>query len=188
MMKDNVQPDHMMYICLMSDAVACNDYTKAVFFFEELCEKSDESPAMRTFMTILRIYQKLGNWESAVGVISKLKKHGLSPDNLIMNNILGICITHGQVTTARKLLDEYRYVDGVLDVISFNTVLKGYAHMADLDNADALFQSMRDSGVEPSLISYNTLMDCSVRLLQARSDKERRRSKYGSGATNNGLV
>merc|ERR1719160_824820 len=118
MIKDDIKPDSQMYICLMNDAVAINNTERCLFFFQKL--SSIETPSMRTFMTVIRMHAKDQNWEAASRILSDMKKVCVMPDNLVFNNILGVCVTAGQSRLAKKLLDDWRDVPGVLDIISYN--------------------------------------------------------------------
>lgn len=179
MVEENLQPDSMMYICLMNDAIACNDTNRANHFFKELCKVG--KPSMRTYMTILRMYSKVKNWEAAFNILNDMKAAGATPDNLVFNNVLGVCVSSGQVAAAQKLVDTWQDVEGMLDVISFNTLLKGYAQVPDYDKSEAIIDRMQRVGPQPNLISFNTVMDCSVRAMQLLcSSPDKRRSKYSS--------
>merc|ERR1719272_2824511 len=169
MVLDKLKPDGMMYICLMNDAIACNDMAKAQHFFMELCKV--EKPSLRTYMTILRTYQRQGKWEAAVNILTQMKDSGIAPDNLVFNNILGCCISSGQVEIAAKLVDTWKKTPDMVDVISYNTVFKGYVQQANFEKSEALLTQMQSDGVAPNLISFNSVMDCAVRSMQAFSNQ-----------------
>jgi pentatricopeptide repeat protein len=180
MVQDELRPDGMMYICLMNDAIACNDKEHALHFFRELCKV--ESPSMRTYMTILRMYAKENDWEKALEILQDIKACGSTPDNLVVNNVLGVCISAGQVEAAEKLLYTFKDCEGILDVISFNTLLKGYAQIPDYHKAEALLDRMQSVGPHPNLISFNTMIDCAVRSMQSlcSSSQDKRKSRQGA--------
>lgn len=182
MVDDKLQPDGMMYICLMNDAIACNNKDRALHFFRELCKV--EPPSMRTYMTILRMYAKENDWEKALEILGDLKATGATPDNLVVNNVLGVCISAGQVDAAEKLVDTWTDVkhEGILDVISYNTLLKGYAQIPDYHKAEALLERMQSSGPQPNLISFNTVIDCAVRSMQSLCTNSQDRRKHRQGA------
>jgi len=178
MVSDKLKPDGMMYICLMNDAIACNQFEKAQHFFAELCKM--ETPSLRTYMTILRTYQKDNKWEAAVKILNEMKGTGIAPDNLVFNNVLGICVSSGQVDTASKLVETWKDTPEMVDVISYNTVLKGYAQKPDFEKAEALLTSMKNGGVTPNLISFNTVMDCAVRTMQVAGNQNGNRRSRNS--------
>jgi pentatricopeptide repeat protein len=115
-------------------------------------------------MTVLRIHARRKDYRGAVQLIEDMKMHGSTPDNLVLNQVLGLCISAGQVAVCEQLLEEW---DGIVDAISYNTVLKGYTQQADLPKAEAMLQRMLTTGPAPNLITFNTIMDCSVRALQS---------------------
>lgn len=161
---DKLKPDSSMCICLMNSAIACDELDKAHQFFSELCKS--ETPFPRTYMAMLRTYQKENKWEAAVDILQILKDTGIVPDNLVFNNVLGICISAKQVGVAADLLETWKDTPDLVDVISYNTVLKGYAQQVNVDESEALLTRMQNHGVIPNLISFNTVMDCAVRAKQ----------------------
>eukprot|EP00746_Dinoflagellata_sp_MGD_P122079 gnl/MRDRNA2_/MRDRNA2_57062_c0_seq1.p1 gnl/MRDRNA2_/MRDRNA2_57062_c0~~gnl/MRDRNA2_/MRDRNA2_57062_c0_seq1.p1 ORF type:complete len:840 (-),score=167.22 gnl/MRDRNA2_/MRDRNA2_57062_c0_seq1:10-2529(-) len=159
--QDGLQPDGMMYVCLMNAALSCGDTKKARFFFLELTKV--ETPSMRTCMTILRTYANEKDWKSACDILKVMKASGSPPDNLAFNNVLGVCVRSGQVEVAHQLVTEWQDQKGLLDVVSFNTLLKGYTQVPNYGKAEAVLEQMQKIGVQPNLISFNTAMDCAVR-------------------------
>jgi len=164
MSDDNAIPNINMYICFMNVAIACNDNRKALLFFAEMSKLGP--PSLRTYMTVLRVYSKNKDWKKAVELLDHIQACGASPDNLVLNNVLGLCISAGQVTIAEKLV--YRWKD-LVDVISCNILLKGCAQIADLDKSEEVLEHMNAEGPAPNLITFNTVMDCAVRALQVLS-------------------
>lgn len=160
MVADSVVPDRTMYIHLLSVAVSCGLDQKATTFFKEVSKTG--LPPMRTYMTILRVYTKEKDWRGAVDLLDGLRKAGGSPDALVLNTVLGLCISDGKVEVAEKLLEQW--TDSA-DVVSCNVILKGYSQQVNLPKSDRLLQRMLDGGPAPNIITCNTIMDCAVRSL-----------------------
>lgn len=189
MRRYGVEPDPPMYICLMNDAISHEKYKQAAKFFEELCEL--ELPSLRTLMTGVRICDKLGDWRKARDLLAKLRENQREPDNLIFNTVLSTVVKAGEVDAAAELLEEWVHLP-ILDAISFNTVLKGYAQAAEQAKAELLLQKMlKGNGPAPTLITWNTMMDCAVRRVQRETgfekagaqvtaSSQKRREKQGS--------
>merc|ERR1719316_2550588 len=165
----------MMFVCLMNDAIACNNVEMSLHFFKELCKV--ETPSIRTYMTILRMYAKENDWEAACKILSDMRAAGATPDNLVFNNVLGVCVGAGQVEAAHRLIDDWKDTEGMLDIISYNTLLKGYAQVPNFAKSEALLERMQSSGPAPNLISFNTVMDCAVRTMQMLIGNPDRRRK-----------
>jgi len=178
MQRDGTVPDRAMYQCLMQAAVAVDACDQALEFFNALL-KMKPPPSIRTYMTALSIHAKRGDWLSAVALLKGMKPSGVEPDNLVLNNVIGLCVSAGQVDQAEVLAKDFVHAT---DVVSYNILLKGYSQQTDLAKAEGLLQKMLADGPEPTLISFNTVMDCSVRTLQVTSNGEdQRRSRRSDG-------
>lgn len=160
MVSDGVSPDRTMYIHLLTVAVACGRDKQALAFFKEVVKTGP--PPMRTYMTILRVHTKEQDWQGAVELLKGLRQAGGTPDALMLNTVLGTCVSAGQVDVAEKLLEQ---CSESADVVSCNVVLKGYTQVVNLTKCDKLLRRMLDSDPAPNVISFNTIMDCAVRSL-----------------------
>lgn len=159
---DAITADRGLLICFMNAAVACDEGRKALYFSEEL-EKLGP-PTMRTYMTVLNIYKSKHDCEGAVSLLGRMQAQGIQPDTLFLNQVLALCVSATQVHEAAKLL---RRFPEERDVISCNTLLKGYAQMVDLPSAETLLESMLTRGPQPNVVTFNTIMDCAVRSLRS---------------------
>jgi len=168
MIKDNITPNMNMYSSSMVAAIACNDDDKALSFFAEGSKLGP--PAMRTCMTILRVHSRNKDWKKAVKLLDVMEASGASPDNLALNNVLGLCVSAGQVAIAGNLLNRWK---DIVDVVSYNTYLKGCSQLADLPKSEEVLNRMCSEGPAPNLITFNTVMDCAVRTLQFLSNNHR---------------
>lgn len=176
MVADGVEPDKMMYICLMNNAVACDMAGRALEFFRLLWRLG--TPSVRTCMVILRVHMKRGDWAAATELLHEMKGAGVKPDNLVLNHVLGLCVSVGQIDAAESAADAWA---DLVDVVSFNILLKGHTQQVDLPRAEALLERMASSG-RVNLISYNTVMDCAVRSLQLLSSPHERRKARAEAA------
>lgn len=174
MVKDGIQPNGPMLITLLNTSIAAGDSTKALLFFEAIANSS--APSLRTVMTVLRVHTAKRDWQGAAKLLERLDSLGTPPDNLVLNNVLGLCISTGEVDAAHQLLHRWK---GIADVVSCNILLKGCSQQADVVKADTLLQDMIINGPAPNLISYNTVMDCAVRCMQIRSPEKPSQNRGG---------
>jgi len=168
MAADSVSLDRAMYGYLLTAAVSCGQDQKAVAFFREI-SKMGVVP-MRTYMTILRVYSKRQDWRGALEVLHSLEKSEGSPDALVLNTVLGLCVSCTDVVVAEDLLAQW---PSSSDVVSCNIVLKGYAQQANSGKAQQLLTRMLHAGPAPGVITFNTVLDCVVRHLQQASEDKR---------------
>lgn len=162
MLTDGIEPNSVALIWLLNAAVAIDDTCSALRYFRSLAHL--EPPSQRTYMTVLRVYGRRKDWEGALKLVEEMESLGSRPDNLVLNHVLGLCVSAGQVIAAETLLGQW---DDIVDVISCNTLLKGYTQVADLTKSEALLQRMVSKGPSPNLITFNTIMDCTFRALKS---------------------
>jgi pentatricopeptide repeat protein len=155
---DGLAPDHNLLVAFINAAVACDAQEMVMWYFEKV--KEFGPPSMRTYMTVLSVCKSRQDVTSAVHLLDDMEKIGIAPDTLVLNHVLGLCVEASHVSQAEKVLKRWR---DQCDVISCNTVLKGYAQKADLAKAESMLQGMLANGPAPNIVTFNTIMDCSVR-------------------------
>mmetsp|Transcript_129645 Transcript_129645/g.276542 ORF Transcript_129645/g.276542 Transcript_129645/m.276542 type:complete len:913 (-) Transcript_129645:160-2898(-) len=160
---EGIIPDRSMYICFLNVAVSRDATDKAEFFFKKLSKLGPV--CMRTYMTMLRIYAKKQDWRGAVALLDGMKAANTCPDALVLNTVMGLCISASEVVPAERSIKEWQEC---ADVVSYNTLLKGYMQRVELPKAEAVLQRMLESGPAPNVITFNTLMDTAVRALNSR--------------------
>jgi len=177
MVAEGISPDRMMNISMMNVAITCGENDLAIYFFGELSKQG--SPSMRTYMTVLRVYGKKKDWQGAASLLEAMNEAGNPPDNLVLNSVLGLCVSGGQVELAERLMGTFKEV---ADVISCNILIKGFAQQADFQRADAVLRTMLSQGPAPNIITFNTVMDCVVRSLQVlcAADKNARSAPHNN--------
>ena len=72
-----------------------------------------------------------------------------------------MCISVGRIDRARELIDSVRKMRK-LDVVTWNTLLKGYCHKSDLEGAKGVIDEMEADGHPPNDISFNCLINAAV--------------------------
>jgi pentatricopeptide repeat protein len=78
--------------------------------------------------------------------------------------VLATWIAANRTHHARALLNKAEQSDGAiaLDVVSYNTVMKGYAKEHKLKDCFALIKSMQGQGIKSDEVTYSTLLDACV--------------------------
>lgn len=177
MTTDGIEPDSSLLIGFMTAAVHIDDTAAALQHFRAHARL--EAPSQRTYMTVLRVYTKTKDWEGAMKLCEEMESLGSPPDSLVLNQVLGLCVAQGQMAAAEKLFNHWQ---GVIDVISCNTVLKAFAREGALTESEAMLNRMLSKGPAPNLITFNTIMECSFRVLQHLDNNARGASGSGKGS------
>mmetsp|Transcript_89631 Transcript_89631/g.159154 ORF Transcript_89631/g.159154 Transcript_89631/m.159154 type:complete len:1023 (-) Transcript_89631:143-3211(-) len=153
---DGVEPDAMMYGCLMKFAVECNRT-------DLLNEISQKVPSLdiQHYMFLIRSAGQQFNVERALELFQQLKDSGLKPDVAAYNCVLDVCVKAGNIRQAHLLVKEMRQLN-MVDIITYNTLLKGFCSKGDFSGAKKVLQEIQDAGMKPNDVSYNSLINTAV--------------------------
>lgn len=153
---DGLEPDSMMYGCLMKFATECGRTTLSRLL-------SERAPFLdiQNYMSLIRAAGRDRDVKQAFSVLDRLKSSGVAIDIAAYNCVLDVCASCGDMTSARSLVDEMKH-RGALDVITYNTLLKGYCQQGDLAGAKSVMNDIRQAGQQPNDISFNLLLNAAI--------------------------
>ncbi|KAM7270999.1 hypothetical protein ACFE04_030213 [Oxalis oulophora] len=112
-----------------------------------------------TVVNILSICGHLGCLEIGEEIYENARKEGIVDCNIIVDNArLDMYVKCGNVETARDLFEKMRS----RNVVSWSTMIVGYAINGESEKAFELFSKMQNYGVKPNYVSYlGVLSACS---------------------------
>merc|ERR1719321_968749 len=151
-----IEPDAPMFGMLIKAAVACNRFE----FARELFHKSRQ-PDLQNYMALMRAAAKEKNLPAALSILSDLEASSLHPDTTTYNRALDACVICDDLKEARDLFNRMRD-QGDIDVISYNTLLKGLGANCCWAEAESLLQEMRSKGLKPNCVTYNSLINAGI--------------------------
>lgn len=157
--EDGLQPDSIMYGCLMKFAVECGrtDLSRKL---SELVPTLD----IHNYMSLIRACGRDKDVNRAFALLDRLKASNVvAVDVAVCNCVLDVCVTAGNLVRARELAESMRRA-GSSDIITYNTLLKGHCQAGDLCSAKKLLEEMREAGQKPNDVSYNCLVNAAVNL------------------------
>merc|ERR1719454_571212 len=82
-------------------------------------------------------------------LLSESSQSSSPPDNIAYNRALAVCIAAEQLRMAEELLAEMRQHEGVVDVITYNTLMKGYSQAGEVEKCFKLHEQMKVHGIVP---------------------------------------
>jgi len=148
--------------CLINFAAELGDLDSAIGFFEQLAATS--TPSIRAYMVALRVYSKRQNWPKSLEVFRNMQARNVAIDSLVINSVLATGASAGKTEASEAFLHEMAKTNAeIVDVIAYNTVLKGFAHQKNACKALEMLDLMSERGVKPNCITFNTVMDAAVR-------------------------
>eukprot|EP00741_Cyanophora_paradoxa_P001327 tig00000478_g1283.t1 len=142
---------------------------------------SSAQPAQRglTDRQVTTLIRSAATAEAALGAFELLPRAGRK-NNLIHHNALlkALCGARA-VDRARDVLERMEAAAGggagaadacAPDVLSYNTLVAGYASEGRVEEAEALVARMRAAGAAPDAVTYSTLVHACARALPPRMD------------------
>jgi len=156
MVAQDIEPDAMMYGCLMKFAVECGrtDLSRKLF---------EKAPTLdiQNYMSLIKAAGRDKDIERAFEVLQKLKGSSVTVDVAAYSAVLDVCVSAGDLPRARKLMGEMRTMHK-LDIITYNTLLKGLCCFGDIHGAKKLLLEMESDSVLPNDVSFNCLINAAV--------------------------
>lgn len=151
--------------CLVSFATEVGEYDRAIEFFSQLAQCS--TPSIRAYMTVLRVHNKRQDWESSSKIFRQMRERNAAIDSLVLNVVLSTGVAADKLEEVDALIVEGGAAKPkMIDVVSYNTLIKGFIQRSDLNSAIGCLERMKSDGIKPNCITFNTMMDRAMRSLQ----------------------
>jgi len=163
---EGLEPDHVMYGCLVKFAVKCGrtDLSEKLF-------KRTKGGDIQNYMCLIRSAGRGGKVDRAVELLREAEtSRPQGADIAVYNCAIDACVTNGRVDLARTLLSEVSG-KGLANLVSYNTLMKGYGAQGDFASARRVLREIEAAGATPDSASFNCLMGSLVsagRLVEAR--------------------
>jgi len=159
--QDGLEPSVVTCSCLIGFAAEVGELNRAVEFFRLL--SSITTPSIRAYMTLLRVHAKRQDWAASLAVFREMRERGVKRDSLVLNFVLATGVSADQVEEAAALVEEVHHDNpSILDVVSYNTVIKGYTQRGDAEGGLKILAQMSSRGMTPNSITFNTAMNAAV--------------------------
>lgn len=152
-LEEGLEPDAMMYGCLMKFAVECGrtDLSRRL---------SEMAPSLdiQNYMSLIRAAGRDRDVDHAFAVLKQLQLSAYTVDAAAYNSVMDVCVSAGQMARARELMQELKNI-GHVDVVTYNTLLKGLCNTGDVASAKELLTEMVRDGFSPNDESYNCMLN-----------------------------
>jgi len=152
-----LKPDAVMYGCLVKFAVKCGRTELSQALFEKA-----GGGFVQNYMWLIRAAGREGNAQKAVELLRRLQASDPgSIDAMVYNCVLDACIISGDTERADEIVQEMRG-SCPLNLITYNTLMKGHCNKGDLKGAWKIFAEMEQAGFSPDSASFNCLISAAV--------------------------
>merc|ERR1719261_311913 len=112
-------------------------------------------------VAMIRARSKENDLEGAMQVFRKLQSSGVQLTALAYNALLDSCVQCGKVNVALQHFKEMKDL-GLVDVVSYNTLLKAYLKQGQIAKARKLLTEMAESDIEANQVTYNEMLNALV--------------------------
>merc|ERR1719355_298749 len=112
-------------------------------------------------VAMMRARSKENDLEGAMQVFRKLQSSGVQLRALAYNALLDSCVQCGKVHVALQHFKEMQDL-GLVDVVSYNTLLKAYLKQGQIVKARKLLGEMAESDIEANQVTYNEMLNAIV--------------------------
>lgn len=121
------------------------------------------APDSRMYTTLMKGYMNAGRVADTVRTLEAMRHQEDSnshPDHVTYTTVISAFVKDGSMEKAREMLKEMAKMRIPANLITYNILLKGYCRQLQIDKAEDLMKEMIEVvGIEPDVVSYNTLID-----------------------------
>lgn len=150
--------DKVVYSCLINAALEASEAQRA----EEMLptyQKCDID--VKEYILFFRTYVSLGKVHEAEAIFHML---GDQTTSLMLNLLLLTCVNEKKLDRAMGCLQKAHELDmgkkePMVNIVSYNTLIKGYAQAGMLDQCCNAVQMLTEQGLEPDDVTLCTLLD-----------------------------
>merc|ERR1719387_1941884 len=123
--------------------------------------KEKEEVDISKHVAMMRARSKENDLEGAMQVFRKLQSSGVQLTALAYNALLDSCVQCGKVNVALQHFKEMKDL-GLVDVVSYNTLLKAYLKQGQIVKARKLLTEMSENNIEANQVTYNEMLNALV--------------------------
>lgn len=165
MIQNNIKASLVTFNTLLDLYIRQKNYHMANHLFKSLVDKKDPCPDNFTYSIMINGVKTMPKADFNMALdFYKQYKANFSPDLIIVNSVLDVCVSLGAYDEVEKIMAEVDAEEKLeCDEITFNTLIKGCSRRRDLHKAQEYFEKMKSCGIVPNKITYNSLMDICVK-------------------------
>merc|ERR1719215_1691277 len=133
---------------------------------QETAGSTMELMGAHTFGSLIKACGQRNDLDGAWKYWNEMKSRGVVLTSITIGCMVEAVVANGQVDTAHalilQLLGDATTSDRI-NCIIFGSVLRGYGKSQRMNQMWAVFQLLKDRKIQPSTITYNTLLDACAR-------------------------
>lgn len=112
---------------------------------------------VQNYMSQIRSCRQNKDVRRALRLLQEMRGKMIA-DRTAFNSVLDVCVCAREMGEANTLFEDMRKSEH-LDIIAYNTLIKGYCVMADMDGALKVLDLIKKDGLIPNDVTYNNLLN-----------------------------
>merc|ERR1719313_3275914 len=113
------------------------------------------------YITMIRNCAAEKNLAGAKAVFESAKQSQAEMNSVIYNTVLDACVACHDIGAAEQWM-EYAKQEDMVDVVSFNTLIKAHLQLGNFARVQALMEKMKKEELQPNEVTYNELINAMV--------------------------
>lgn len=162
-----IPSDNVVFSCLVNAALEVGSPVIAQEVLKRYSEMEVEIEP-RDYVLFFRTYVALNDADAAEKIFRYKTKEQTT--SLMFNLLLLTCVNakepdraHNLIHEAHALEEKFPKAQRIVNVVSYNTLIKGFAHKSNSNRCVDLFHEIFSKGLEPDNITFSILLDSCIK-------------------------
>ncbi|ERN17177.1 pentatricopeptide repeat-containing protein At2g17525, mitochondrial [Amborella trichopoda] len=148
------------YRALIHKLCSFCSFPTAIKVIREIPISLKSPPSEDIFLTLIKGYGSAKTGNKAIQVLDLMTQCGIKPSLKVYNSILNVLVREN-IDLARDFYRQKMMKSGIFaDEYTFGILMKGLCATNRVSDGFKLLQLMKNQGVEPNPVVYNTLIHC----------------------------
>jgi len=113
------------------------------------------------YINMIRNCAAENNLAGAKAVFEAAMTSGVELNNFVYNALLDACVECKDLKAAEDFMEKTRKA-GMIDVVSFNTLIKAHLQLGHFTKGRALVEEMKKEGLQPNMVTFNEFINAMI--------------------------
>merc|ERR1719316_1312017 len=159
------QPDQVIYSCLTLAAAETSNAALCREFLARSAANFELSG--RDVLPLLRLHARKRDHAGAAEDLRDIFRKGWEVEAIVLNTVLAVCVHAPDMEVMEDLVRETKEYEqkrgvAVLDIVSYNTLIKSAARRGDVHKCFELLDMIQAAKLEADDVTFSTLLDVCI--------------------------
>merc|ERR1719310_1462901 len=159
------KPDQVIYSCLTLAAAETSNAALCREFLARSAANFDLSG--RDVLPLLRLHARKRDYAGAAEDLRDIFRKGWEVEAIVLNTVLAVCVHAPDMEVMEDLVRETKEYEqkrgvAVLDIVSYNTLIKSAARRGDVHKCFELLDMIQAAKLEADDVTFSTLLDVCI--------------------------